>query len=79
MTKSLIAAIAALTMVSAIATTAADAKSTCGKGMFYNGRQCVLKGHRGFRAIEPGIRDLGDRWSHIDRGLGLGPTFPIAL
>jgi hypothetical protein len=79
MTKSLLAAIAALTMVSAVATTAAQAKDGCGKGMFFNGSQCVLKGDRGFRAIEPGIRDRGDRWDRRgdawdrrDHGVTLG-------
>jgi hypothetical protein len=67
MTKSLIAAIAALTVASAVATTSAQAKDGCGKGMFFNGRSCVLKGDRGFRAIEPGFRDRGDRWSRFDR------------
>jgi hypothetical protein len=64
-TKSLLAAVAALTMVSAIATTAAEAKDGCGKGFFYNGQRCTPKGDRGFRAFEPGIR--GDRWSNTDR------------
>jgi hypothetical protein len=63
MSKSLLAAIAALTVASAVATTAAEAKDGCGKGMFFNGRSCVMKGDRGFRALEPGIRDRGDRWS----------------
>ena len=70
MTKSLLAAIAALTLASAVAITAAGAKDGCGKGMFFNGRQCVLKGDRGIRAFEPGIRDRGDRWSSLDRQRG---------
>jgi hypothetical protein len=68
MTKSMLAVVAAfatITAASAVATTAAQAKDGCGKGMFFNGRQCVLKGDRGFRAI-----DRGDRWSHIDRHRG---------
>jgi hypothetical protein len=65
LTKSLLAAVAAITVASAVATTAAEAKDGCGKGMFFNGRQCVLKGDRGFRAI-----DRGDRWSSIDRHRG---------
>jgi hypothetical protein len=67
MTKLLLAAIAALTVASAVATTAAEAKDGCGKGMFFNGRSCVLKADRGIRGFEPGIRDRGDRWSNIDR------------
>ena len=43
MTKSLIAAIAALSVASAVATTSAQAKDGCGKGMVFNGRSCVLK------------------------------------
>jgi hypothetical protein len=86
MTKSVLAVIAALTVASAIATTAAEAKDGCGKGMFFNGRSCVLKGDRGVRAFEPGIRDRGDRWDRRgdrwdhradrydrrDRGVSLG-------
>jgi hypothetical protein len=73
LTKSLLAAVAALTVASAVATTAAEAKDGCGKGMFHNGRQCVAKGDRGFRAFDPGFRDRGgidrraDRWSAFDR------------
>jgi hypothetical protein len=85
MSKSLLAVVAALTVASAVATTAAQAKDGCGKGMFFNGRSCVMKGDRGFRAFEPGIRDRGDRWSdrrwdrrgnryydRRDRGIHLG-------
>ena len=72
MSKSLLAAVAALTVASAIATTAAQAKDGCGKGFFYNG-QCVLKADRGFRAFEPGIR--GDRLSNFDRRGGRWSSF----
>jgi hypothetical protein len=65
MSKSLLAAVAALTVASAIATTAAEAKDGCGKGFFFNGQRCTLKADRGFRAFEPGIRV--DRWSNFDR------------
>jgi hypothetical protein len=72
LTKSLIAGVAALTVVSTVAITAAEAKDGCGKGMFYNGRQCVAKGERGLRAFDPGFRDRGidrraDRLSSFDR------------
>jgi hypothetical protein len=75
MTKFLLAAVAALTVVSAVATTTAEAKDGCGKGMLFNGRSCVLKGDRGIRAFEPGIRDRGDRWSNFDRRSDRGSTF----
>jgi hypothetical protein len=73
MSKSLLAAIAALMVASAVATTAAEAKDGCGKGMFFNGRACVSKSERGFRAVDPGFRDRSgidrraDRWSSFDR------------
>jgi hypothetical protein len=70
MTKSLLAAIAALTVVSAVATTAAEAKDGCGRGMMFNGRQCVMRGDAGFRGIQPGFSDRGGRWSSIDRFRG---------
>jgi hypothetical protein len=43
-TKTLLAALAALTVASAVATTAAQAKDGCGRGMAFNGRQCVMRG-----------------------------------
>jgi hypothetical protein len=61
MTKSLLAAVAALTVVSAVAITAAEAKHGCGKGMFFDGRSCTPKGGPGFRAVEPRFRDRGGR------------------
>jgi hypothetical protein len=68
MTKTLLAALAALTVASAVATTAAQAKDGCGRGMAFNGRQCVMRGgDAGFRGIQPGISDRGGRWSSIDR------------
>jgi hypothetical protein len=68
MTNTLLAALAALTVASAVATTAAQAKDGCGRGMAFNGRQCVTRGgDAGFRGIQPGINDRGGRWSSIDR------------
>ncbi len=68
MTKALVAALAALTVASAVATTAAQAKDGCGRGMAFNGRQCVMRGgDAGFRSIQPGVSDRGGRWSSIDR------------
>jgi hypothetical protein len=67
LTKTLLAALAALTVASAVATTAAQAKDGCGRGMAFNGRSCVMRGDVGFRGIQPGISDRGGRWSSIDR------------
>src|SRR5262245_7131582 len=70
MTKLLLAAIAALTVASAVTTTAAEAKSGCGKGWFFDGSQCVPKapkGERGFRAVDPGFRNRGGIDRHGDR------------
>jgi hypothetical protein len=68
MTNTLLAALAALTVASAVATTAAQAKDGCGRGMAFNGRQCVTRGgDAGFRGIQPGVSDRGGRWSSIDQ------------
>jgi len=56
LTKSLIAGVAAVTVMSTVAITAAEAKDGCGKGMFYNGQRCVPKGNAGLRPVEPGFR-----------------------
>jgi hypothetical protein len=93
LTKSLIAGVAALTVISTVAITAAEAKDGCGKGFFYNGQRCVAKGNAGLRLIEPGFRPhhrndrgvmlfghRGESFGHRgDRGmsLGIGPNLRL--